>query len=98
MTSQYSVSEAQKSLSRLLQDSAKAPIRIERHEKTAAYVVSAERFESLVETLEILSNPRAMAAIRAKGPYVGTTGRASSEFAEERSLVYTLIQTELDAG
>lgn len=40
-------------------------IPITRHDRTVAYVVSKERMEAIVETLEIVSDPRAMKALRA---------------------------------
>ena len=39
-------------------------ISITRHDETVAYVVSRERMEAMVETMEILANPAAMRAIR----------------------------------
>lgn len=38
---------------------------IRRHNETIAYLVSRDRMEAIVETLEILANPEAMRAIRA---------------------------------
>lgn len=38
---------------------------IRRHNETVAYVLSRERMEAIVETLEILANADAMKAIRA---------------------------------
>ena len=37
---------------------------IRRHNETVAYILSRERMEALVETLEILDNPAAVRAIR----------------------------------
>lgn len=37
---------------------------ITRHEKPVAYVISPERFNELLETMEVLSDPKAMKAIR----------------------------------
>ena len=49
------------------------PIAITRHEETVAFLLSRERMEAIVETLELLSNPDALKAIetarRAKGRY-----------------------------
>jgi prevent-host-death family protein len=64
MKSTYSVTEAQSQLPRLLKAVAKGdPIAIHRHATTVAFLVSRERMEALVETLEILGNPSAAKAI-----------------------------------
>ena len=65
MKSTYNVSEAQSRLPRLLKEAEKGqPICIRRHNEVVAYVVSRERMEAIVETMEILANPDAMEAIR----------------------------------
>jgi prevent-host-death family protein len=65
MISTYSVSEAQTNLPRLLKDAAEeGSIAITRHAETVAYLVSRERMEAIVETLDVLANPKAMRAIR----------------------------------
>ncbi|MEP6604458.1 MAG: type II toxin-antitoxin system Phd/YefM family antitoxin [Spartobacteria bacterium] len=64
MNSTYSVTEAQTNLPRLLRDASHRSIAIRRHGDVVAYVVSRERMEAIIETLEILGNPEAMKAIR----------------------------------
>ncbi|MBI3987959.1 MAG: type II toxin-antitoxin system prevent-host-death family antitoxin [Lentisphaerae bacterium] len=65
MNSTYSVSQAQSRLPRLLKDATRGdPIAITRHDRTVAFLVSRERMEAIVETLEILGNAEAMQAIR----------------------------------
>ncbi len=65
MKSTYSVSRAQSCLPSLLRDAAKTGSAvITRHNETVAYVVSRDRMEAIVETMEVLSNPKAMKAIR----------------------------------
>jgi prevent-host-death family protein len=60
----YSISEAQSQLPRLIREAEQSgAITINRHGDTVAYLVSRDRMEAIVETLEILSNPRAMRAI-----------------------------------
>lgn len=62
----YTVSEAQSRLPQLLKEAEKGePVCIRRHNETVAYILSRERMEAIVETLEILGNPEAMRAIRA---------------------------------
>lgn len=39
-------------------------IRIARHGRTVAFLISRERMEAIIESLEIMGNPKAMKAIR----------------------------------
>lgn len=65
MKSTYSVSHAQSRFPRLVRESAGGgAIAITRHDETVAYVVSRDRMEAIVETMELLANPAAMRAIR----------------------------------
>jgi prevent-host-death family protein len=65
MKTTYTVTEAQARLPRLVRESAEgSAIAITRHGETAAYLISRERLEGMVETLEILSNPEALRAIQ----------------------------------
>jgi prevent-host-death family protein len=64
MRSTYSVSEAQAQLPALLKRAQNDLIVITRRDKTVAYLVSAQRMEAIVETLEIMADPEAMKAIR----------------------------------
>jgi prevent-host-death family protein len=66
MKSTYTVTEAQASLPRLLRQAAKGdPVCIRRRNETVAYLLSRERMEAIVETLEILGSTDAMRAVRA---------------------------------
>ena len=66
MKSTYSISRAQSQLPRLVRETADGgAVAITRHDETVAYVVSKERMEAIVETMEILANPAAMRALRA---------------------------------
>ncbi len=65
MDSTYSVTQAQTNLPRLIKEAADAgSIAITRHDKTVAYLISRERMDAILETLEVLGNPAAMKAIR----------------------------------
>lgn len=65
MKSTYSVSKAQNRFPRLLREATKSgSIVITRHDETVAYVVGREHMEAIVETMDVLSNPMAMKAIR----------------------------------
>jgi antitoxin YefM len=64
MKSTYSVAEAQSQLPRLIKEAEEGgSVRIRRREETVAFLVSRERMEAIVETLEILANPKAARAI-----------------------------------
>ena len=64
MKSTYSVAEAQSQLPRLIKEAEEAgSVRIRRREETVAFLVSRERMDAIVETLEILANPDALRAI-----------------------------------
>lgn len=66
MKSTYTVTEAQARFPGLLRQAARSgPVCIRRRNETVAFLVSRERMEAIVETLEILGNPGAMRAIRA---------------------------------
>lgn len=58
------MTQAQSHLPRLIRKAESGePVRILRHNETVAYLVSRERMEAIVETMEILSNPAAVKAI-----------------------------------
>ena len=64
MASTYSVTEAQSQLPGLIKKAEEGePVRIRRRDKTVALLVSRERMEAIVETMEVLANPTAMKAI-----------------------------------
>ncbi len=64
--STYSVSQAQGQLPRLLREAEVGTVvSISRRDETVAYVLSREQLESIVETMELLANPRAQKAIAA---------------------------------
>jgi antitoxin YefM len=60
----YSVTEAQAGLPSILREAEEQPVIITRRDKAVAYLLSPERFEAMLETMEIMSNPLAMQAIR----------------------------------
>ena len=64
MSSTYSVAEAQSQLPKLIKQAEEGtPVRIRRRERTVAILLSRERMEAIVETMEILANPAAARAI-----------------------------------
>jgi prevent-host-death family protein len=68
MKSTYSISEAQSRLPGLVREvEATGSVTISRHGEPVAYLVSRDRMEAIVETLEILSDAKAMKAIADHG-------------------------------
>jgi len=66
MKTTYTVTQAQAKLPMLVRETANGtPVAITRHGETAAYLISRDRMEGMLETLEILANPDAMKAIAA---------------------------------
>jgi len=62
--STYSVTQAQSALPRLLREAESGElIGIARHDETVAYLLSRDHLEAIVETMELLANPRARKAI-----------------------------------
>lgn len=62
--STYSVSEAQSALPRLLREAEEgALVGIARRDQTVAYLMSREHLEAIVETMELLANPKARKSI-----------------------------------
>lgn len=61
MKSTFSITQAQANLPKIT----RSPniIAITRHEEVTGFYVPKERFEALLETMEILANPKAMKAI-----------------------------------
>jgi prevent-host-death family protein len=73
MSSTYSVAEAQAQLPALLKKANNDLIVITRRDKAVAYLVSIQRMEAIVETLELMADAQAMRALRrarsGKGKY-----------------------------
>ena len=64
MKTTYSVTQAQAKLPALLRECVHGTIAITKHDEAVAYVVSRDRMEALLETMEILANPKAMKALK----------------------------------
>jgi prevent-host-death family protein len=60
MSSTYSVAEAQAQLPALLKKANNDLIVITRRDKAVAYLVSVQRMEAIVETLELMADAQAM--------------------------------------
>ncbi|HVU25686.1 MAG TPA: type II toxin-antitoxin system prevent-host-death family antitoxin [Opitutus sp.] len=65
MKKAYTIKEAQRHLPAMVRTAERGTLAsITRHNKTVAYVLGADEFGALIETMEILANPKAMKAIR----------------------------------
>jgi prevent-host-death family protein len=66
MNSTATISELQSQAPKLVREAEKrGAVTIARHGRTVAFLVSRERMEAIIETLEIMGKPEAMKAIRA---------------------------------
>jgi prevent-host-death family protein len=66
MASSYSIAAGQKNFPEVVAASEKGePIPIERHGETVAYVISKDRFDAVLETMELLSNQEFVETLRA---------------------------------
>lgn len=66
MNSTVTISELQAQAPRVVRDAEKqGAVTIARHGRTVAFLISRERMEAIIETLEIMGNSEAMKAIRA---------------------------------
>lgn len=63
MSSTYSISEAQAQFPAVVRASQDRPITITKRDKVVGYLLSPERMESIIESMEILANPQAVKAI-----------------------------------
>ena len=60
--STFSVTEAQANLPRIIRSA--SIVGISKHHKVAGFYVPRERFEALLETMELLANPGAMKTLK----------------------------------
>jgi len=66
MNSTVTISELQAKVPHFVREAEKqGALSIARHGHTVAFLVSRERMEAIIETLEIMGNPNAMKTIRA---------------------------------
>jgi len=65
MSSTYSVTEGQAQFARVVKEAQAGYVAtITKHDEPVAYVIGKERMSALIETIEILADPKAMKAIR----------------------------------
>lgn len=63
MPTSYTIKSAQQRLSALIRESEDHPVTLTRQGNAVAVLISIERMEAIAETMEILADPKAMAAI-----------------------------------
>jgi len=64
MADTYTIKTAQQRFSAVVQEAEDHPVTITRQGKAVAVLISIERMEAIAETMELLADPKAMAAIR----------------------------------
>ena len=65
MNNTYTIKEAQRNVTGMVRSAESGRLAtITRHQKPVAYVISPARFSELLETMEILADPKAMQSIR----------------------------------
>lgn len=64
MADSYTVKTAQQQFSAVVREVADHPVTITKQGKAVAVMLSIERMEAIAETMEVLADPAAMAAIR----------------------------------
>ncbi len=64
MADTYTIKTAQQKFSAVVQEAEDHPVTITRQGKAVAVLMSIERMEAIGETMEILADPKALAAIR----------------------------------
>jgi len=64
MSSTYSITEAQARFPAVVRESRDTTVTITRRDEVVGYLLSPEKMEAIIETMEILANPKAMRAIR----------------------------------
>jgi prevent-host-death family protein len=64
MADSYTIKTAQQRFSALVQEAEDHPVTITRQGRAVAVLESIERMEAIAETMEVLADPKAMAAIR----------------------------------
>lgn len=66
MNSTYTIASGQREFPAMVKRAENGELAVvTRHDKPVAYVVSAERMESMLETMELLANPEFMRAVEA---------------------------------
>jgi len=66
MNSTYTIASGQREFTQMVKRAEAGELAVvTRHDKPVAYVISAERFEGMLETMELLANPEFMKVLEA---------------------------------
>ncbi len=66
MPAAFTIAQAQKKLLSIIRDSQQRPVPITKNKQIVGFFLSCERMESMLETMEIMQDKKAMKAIRNK--------------------------------
>lgn len=67
VNSTYTIASGQREFPAMVKRAEKGELAVvTRHDKPVAYVISAERMEAMLETMELLANPQFMRALEAE--------------------------------
>ncbi len=64
MPAAFTIAQAQKKLLSIIRDSQQRPVPITKNKQIVGFFLSCERMESMLETMEIMQDKKAMKAIR----------------------------------
>ena len=64
MPASYTIQTAQQNLSAIVDEVADHPVTITKQGRAVAVLISMERMEAIAETMELLTDPKAISAIR----------------------------------
>ena len=64
MPAAFTIAQAQKKLLSIIRDSQQRPVPITKNKQIVGFFLSCERMESILETMEIMQDKKAMKAIR----------------------------------
>jgi PHD/YefM family antitoxin component YafN of YafNO toxin-antitoxin module len=64
MPAAYTIAQAQKKLSSVVRESQQRPVPITKNKQVVGFFLSRERMESILETIDVMQDKKAMKAIR----------------------------------
>ncbi len=65
MPAAYTIAQAQKKLSSVVRESQQRPVPITKNKQVVGFFLSRDRMESILETIDVMQDKKAMKAIRA---------------------------------
>ncbi len=64
MSTAYTIAQAQKKLSSVVRESQQRPVPITKNKQVVGFFLSRDRMESILETIDVMQDKKAMKAIR----------------------------------